>query len=150
MFCYLFFCVLQGFILTIFSWLISLFVVLPLFWLISRTHDFHNFLSHTSKARATRSATMSHIGPQNLSCAPNQLSPYTESNSREASKSQHGNASVELSVEQQKPKAGSHKIASSDMGGFSCFFVCGVLYVLRFLLFSDRRAVSHLSPCHIK
>lgn len=104
-----------GFILTIFSWLISLFVVLPLFWLISRTHDFHNFLSHTSKARATRSATMSHIGPQNLSCAPNQLSPYTESNSREASKSQHGNASVELSVEQQKPKAGSHKIASSDM-----------------------------------
>lgn len=101
-----------GFILTIFSWLISLFVVQPLFWLISRTHDFHNFLSHTSKA--TRSATLSHAGNHTLSVNPLR----TNNSSREASRTENGVgiSSAEPSFDKTPPKAvGSHNMNSSDM-----------------------------------
>lgn len=111
-----------GFILVIFAWLVGFLAILPLFCLISRTHDFYNFVSHISNA--TRSASM-HVNNNNtLSCSINtprsgQFSVDTPGGLPSEASGHHRIATLSTgshsSVLPGPPSGATHKMSTTDM-----------------------------------
>ena len=130
---------LESLILTIFSWLTSLFVAEPraLLRFLSHSHDFHIFASRSSKG--THSALLSHAGTHQKNLSVNPL--RTDVSSREGTRAEHGGVDSVPSAEPSSLKSsskvvGTQKINASDMSERGCFALSTSVFMAQWRLVS--------------